>query len=77
MNQHGSSKNGQNPGDGKIRKQYKMNIGKGAKNKGAIFNPLKLPDITPIMKCRLRLNRLERVKDLMLIEQEFVETKER
>jgi len=39
---------------------------------GKRFDPGKLPDITPNLKCRLRLNRQLRVKDYLLIEQEFV-----
>jgi len=32
----------------------------------------KLPQITPNTKCRLRLLRQERVKDYILLEQEFI-----
>ncbi len=72
------------PGDGnqkqnrgKPKRQYNLQAGKGPRNKGSTFNPSKLPDLTPNLKCKLRLSRQERVKDFLLIEQEFVETKEK
>ncbi len=37
----------------------------------------KLPTITPNAKCRLRLLKLERVKDWLLMEEEFVANQER
>lgn len=37
----------------------------------------KLPTITPNAKCKLRLLKLERVKDWLLIEEEFVQNQER
>jgi len=36
----------------------------------------KLPVVMPIAKCKLRYNRLERVKDYLLLEQEFVRNQE-
>lgn len=35
---------------------------------GKRFDPGKLPDITPVLKCKLRLARQLRVKDYLLIE---------
>jgi len=32
-----------------------------------------LPTVTPNTKCRLRLLKLERIKDYLLMEKEFVE----
>lgn len=37
----------------------------------------KLPTITPNAKCKLRLLKLERVKDWLLMEEEFVQNQER
>lgn len=37
----------------------------------------KLPSITPTAKCKLRLLKLERVKDWLLMEEEFVQNQER
>ena len=36
----------------------------------------KLPTVTPNAKCKLRLLKLERVKDYLLMEEEFVKTQE-
>ena len=37
----------------------------------------KLPTITPNAKCKLRMLKLERVKDWLLMEEEFVQNQER
>lgn len=37
----------------------------------------KLPTVTPNAKCKLRLLKLERVKDWLLMEEEFVQNQER
>jgi 26S proteasome regulatory subunit T2 len=37
----------------------------------------KLPNVTPTAKCRLRMLKLERVKDYLLMEEEFVANQER
>lgn len=37
----------------------------------------KLPTVTPSARCRLRLLKLERVKDYLLMEHEFVQNQER
>lgn len=37
----------------------------------------KLPGITPNAKCKLRLLKLERVKDWLIMEEEFVSNQER
>ena len=37
----------------------------------------KLPTVTPTAKCKLRLLKLERVKDWLLMEEEFVANQER
>lgn len=51
------------------RKQKKRDAGAGL---GA-----RLPTITPNAKCKLRLLKLERVKDYLLMEEEFVANQER
>lgn len=33
---------------------------------------MNIPDINPILKCKLRLLKLQKVKDFILIEKEFV-----
>lgn len=47
------------------------------KKKGIDQKSDKLPQITPNQKCRLRLLRQERVKDYILLEQEFIQNQER
>ena len=37
----------------------------------------KIPKVTPHTKCRLRLLKMERIKDFLLMEQEFVQNQER
>ena len=36
-----------------------------------------LPTVTPLTKCKLRLLKLERIKDYLLIEEEFMSNQER
>lgn len=47
---------------------------KGSKSSGL---GTKLPTVTPTAKCKLRLLKLERVKDWLLMEEEFVANQER
>lgn len=35
--------------------------------------PMKIPAITPNTRCKLRALRLERIKDFMMLEEEFVD----
>lgn len=37
----------------------------------------RLPTVTPVTKCKLRLLKLERIKDYLLMEEEFVANQER
>ena len=37
---------------------------------------VKIPQIFPTSKCKLRLLKLERVKDFLLLEQEFIQNQE-
>jgi 26S proteasome regulatory subunit T2 len=37
----------------------------------------RLPNVTPLTKCKLRLLKLERIKDYLLMEEEFVANQER
>eukprot|EP00958_Prasinococcus_capsulatus_P015894 scaffold1733_cov391-Prasinococcus_capsulatus_cf.AAC.6 len=52
-------------------------VGKKQKKKGGQDGPNRLPTITPNTKCKLRLLKLERVKDYLLMEEEFVTNQER
>ena len=53
-----------------------MKIGRKKKKKG-IYNAVKLPKVAPNSKCRLKLLRLDRVKDYLLMEEEFIKNQER
>eukprot|EP01066_Platyproteum_vivax_P016812 Platyproteum_vivax@DN7230_c0_g1_i1.p1 len=49
---------------------------KKRKHKGPVASA-KMPTIMPSARCKLRLMRLERVKDYLLIEEEYIENQER
>ena len=72
MNSQGGKKNNkQNPAKKKPIPPPPR-VGKKKKNKG-IDAAAKLPGVTPITKCRLRQLKLERIKDYLLMEEEFIE----
>lgn len=52
-----------------------VRVGKKKKRRG-VESIVKLPTVTPSSKCRLRLLRQERIKDYMLLEQEFIKNQE-
>ena len=52
-----------------------VRVGRRKKRRGPVATA-KLPLVTPTAKCRLRLLKLERVKDYLLMEEEFVATQE-
>ena len=51
-------------------------VGKKKKKKAGPAPSQKLPDVKPSTKCRLRLLKLDRVHDYLLMEQEFVARQE-
>jgi len=51
-------------------------IGRKKKKRGVEASS-KLPQLNPVSKCRLRLLRQERVKDYLLMEEEFIKNQER
>jgi len=53
-----------------------MRVGKKKKKMG-IEGANRLPTVTPQSKCKLRMLKLERVKDYLLMEEEFVANQER
>eukprot|EP00210_Caulerpa_lentillifera_P004750 g4534.t1 len=88
MGQNPSSQsrgNSSNQGKGNKRDQKKYEppappprVGKKQKRHGAAAGlGSKLPIITPNAKCKLRLLKLERIKDYLLMEEEFVQNQER
>lgn len=50
--------------------------GKKKRQKGPAA-AVRLPQVGPTSKCKLRLSRMERVKDYLLLEQEFIQNQER
>ena len=81
-NHKGSGDGDPNNRDGRNqKKKYEpppapQRIGRKKKKKG-LEAASKIPTVTPSAKCRLRLLKLERVKDYMLLEEEFVANQER
>lgn len=53
-----------------------MKIGRKKKKK-SVYDAVKLPKVTPSGKSRLRLLRQERVKDYLLMEEEYIKNQER
>jgi 26S proteasome regulatory subunit T2 len=70
----GPGKDNRNQGNqSRWRKPQPGGVSFGRKKKTAKKElPLKIPTITPSVKCRLRLLKLERVKDYLLMEEEFI-----
>jgi 26S proteasome regulatory subunit T2 len=53
-------------------------VGKKQKKRDAAASlGTKLPTVTPSTRCKLRLLKLERIKDYLLMEHEFVQNQER
>lgn len=53
-------------------------VGKKQRKKGAGASlGSKLPNVMPTAKCKLRLLKLERVKDWLLMEEEYITNQER
>nr|CAD7439786.1 unnamed protein product [Timema bartmani]CAD7452753.1 unnamed protein product [Timema tahoe] len=52
-------------------------FGKKKKRQKGPEAAVKLPKVTPFSKCRLRLLRLERIKDYLLMEEEYILNQER
>ena len=52
-------------------------VGKKQRRRGDAALGTKLPTITPTARCKLRQLKLERVKDWLLMEEEFVTNQER
>nr|CAD7588280.1 unnamed protein product [Timema genevievae] len=65
----------------KEKKKYEpivpTRFGKKKKRQKGPEAAVKLPKVTPFSKCRLRLLRLERIKDYLLMEEEYILNQER
>jgi len=51
-----------------------IKLGKKKKKKKGVDIASKLPTVTPISKCLLRMRKYERIKDYLLMEEEFVKS---
>lgn len=69
--------------DGKDKEKKKFepppppSIGKKKKKRKGPEASSKLPEVKPTAKCKLRLLKLERIKDFLLMEEEFIQNQER
>ena len=72
-NQQSGARGGQSNDEQKEKKKYEPPVPTriGKKRKGPIVAN-KLPGVTPNVKCRLRLLKMERIKDHLLMEEEFI-----
>jgi len=72
---------GKDKGDKTEKKKYEppvpTRVGKKRKRVKGPDAALKLPSVTPHTKCRLRLLKQERIKDYLLMEEEFIRNQER
>ncbi|GIX62959.1 26S protease regulatory subunit 4, putative [Babesia caballi] len=50
-------------------------FGKRKRKNNRQFTPVRIPTVTPSTKCRLRLLKLERIKDYLLLEEEYIANK--
>jgi 26S proteasome regulatory subunit T2 len=75
-----NQKKDQQEKDKKEKKKFEQppptRVGKKKRRKGPQI-AAKLPEVTPLTKCKLRLLKLERIKDYLLMEQEFIANQER
>ncbi|KAA6399916.1 MAG: putative 26S proteasome regulatory subunit T2 [Streblomastix strix] len=72
--QPGDKKPNKEDKDKKKEKQGERKVWKYEKSAQRKTN--KIPDVIPLSKCRLRQLRLERIKDHLLLEEEFIKTQE-
>merc|ERR1712188_121400 len=87
MGQQGSSLGGKDGKDGKKEEKKRKyepppaptRVGKRKKKrKGELGGgAAKLPQVTPSTRCRLRLLKLERVKDFLLMKEEYIQNQAR
>merc|ERR1711983_533084 len=72
---------GKDKGENKEKKKYEppvpTRVGKKRKKVKGPDAANKLPGVTPHTKCRLRLLKMERIKDYLLMEEEFIRNQER
>lgn len=77
----GANGGGDNGKKEKEKKRYEppvpTRVGKKLKKSKGPDAASKLPQVTPHTKCRLRLLKLDRIKDYLLMEEEFISNQER
>ncbi|EFN79932.1 26S protease regulatory subunit 4 [Harpegnathos saltator] len=81
QNQSGSGGTGDKKDDKDKKKKYEppipTRVGKKKRRTKGPDAALKLPQVTPHTRCRLKLLKLERIKDYLLMEEEFIRNQER
>ncbi|XP_025415777.1 26S proteasome regulatory subunit 4-like [Sipha flava] len=77
----GGGAGGEKKDDKDKKKKYEppipTRVGKKRRRAKGPDTATKLPLITPHTRCRLKLLKLERVKDYLLMEEEFIQNQER
>ncbi|VDP31617.1 unnamed protein product [Schistosoma curassoni] len=80
MGQKQSSQEGNKKDDKTKRREFDppvpTRMGKHKRSKGP-DSANKLPQVTPHTRCKLRLLKMERIKDFLLMEEEFIKNQER
>ncbi|EFX00581.1 proteasome regulatory particle subunit [Grosmannia clavigera kw1407] len=90
MGQNQSGMGGGGPGDGRDEKDKKKDkpkyeppprpttrVGRKKRKAGGTSAAAKLPAVFPTSRCKLRLLRMQRIHDHLLLEEEYVENQER
>ncbi|KAJ3479529.1 hypothetical protein NLI96_g8998 [Meripilus lineatus] len=72
---HGHEKKDQQPQKKKWEPPLPTRVGKKKKRGPAAAS--KLPAVVPATRCRLKLLKMERIKDFLLMEEEFIQNQER
>ncbi|GMH30932.1 hypothetical protein Nepgr_032775 [Nepenthes gracilis] len=81
LNRHGLPGDRKSSGDKKDKKYEPAappaRVGRKQRKQKGPEAAARLPTVTPLTKCKLRLLKLERIKDYLLMEEEFVANQER
>lgn len=80
QNPHGGKKDGKDKDEEKRKREAlapPSHFGRKKRNAKGAMASSKLPSVVPNSKCRLRLLKHERVKDYLLMEEEFIQEQQR
>lgn len=82
LNRQGSGGDRKGDGAGKKDKKFEpaappARVGRKQRKQKGSEAAGRLPTVTPLSKCKLRLLKMERIKDYLLMEEEFVANQER